>query len=362
MTAATYHVLGRSGLRVSPFCLGSMTFGTSSSEEGGDWGAGEDAAREIFNRYVDEGGNFVDTAVNYMDGQSEALVGRFVTERHLRDKIVIGTKFTATTDATNPNASGNGAKSIRAAVETSLRRLGTDYIDLYWMHFWDTVTPAEDVVDALDNLVRAGKILHYGFSNVPAWYLARAHTLAELRGKARPIALQAEYSLVSRYIEREHVPAAQELGLGLCAWSPLASGFLSGKYRNIGAESGVAAGRLDQTAGSPVFDRDEDRNWRLLAVLRDAADELGKPPAQVALSWLAGRPGVTSIILGATRPSQLAENLSAASLVLPAQLRARLDSASEIETISPYEFFTDPFKSMLRGEANVEPWTPSPAE
>lgn len=355
MTAQTYDVLGRSGLRVSPFCLGTMTFGTSSKWESGAWGTDEDSARKIFDYYVDAGGNFVDTAVNYMQGQSEALVGRFMRERRLRDKIVIGTKFTASTDAANPNAYGNGAKNIRGAIEASLRRLGTDYIDLYWMHFWDTVTPVEDVVDTLDNLVKSGKILHYGYSNVPAWYLARAHTLAELRGKARPVALQLEYSLVSRHIEREHIPAAQELGMGLCTWSPLASGFLSGKYRNIGEGAGAPAGRLDQMAGSPLFDRDKERNWRILETLREVAEELGTPPAQVALSWLASRPGVTSVVLGATRPEQLAENLEAMSLVLPGQLRARLDSASEIEVVSPYEFFSDPFKSMLRGEVEVRP-------
>jgi aryl-alcohol dehydrogenase-like predicted oxidoreductase len=354
-----YNVLGRSGLRVSPFCLGAMTFGSSSQFNASAWGTDEESARQIFGHYVDAGGNFIDTAVTYMTGQSETLVGRFVRERGLRDKVVIGTKFTPSTDGTNPNASGNGRKNIRSAVETSLRRLGTDYIDLYWMHFWDTVTPAEEVVDTLDGLVRAGKILHYGLSNVPAWYLAQAHTLASLGGKERPVALQMEYSLVSRSIEREHLPATQELGVGICTWSPLGSGFLSGKYSSIGNNGAQPAGRLDSMAGSPLFDRDRERNWLILAAVQEVADELGSSPVQVALSWLVGRAGVTSIILGATRPEQFVENLTAAELVIPEELRARLDAASAIEAVSPYEFFQEPHKSMLRGEVGVTPWQPA---
>jgi aryl-alcohol dehydrogenase-like predicted oxidoreductase len=256
-----YSVLGRSGLRVSPFCLGAMTFGASNQWSAKAWGTDEDSARAIFNYYVDAGGNFVDTAITYMEGQSETLVGKFIRERDLRDRIVIGTKSAPSTDANNPNAHGNGAKNIRTAVETSLRRLGTDYIDLYWTHFWDTVTPAEDVVDTLDRLVASGKILHYGLSNVPAWYFAHAHTLAVARAKARPIALQMEYSLVSRHIEREHVAATQELGAGICTWSPLGSGFLSGKYKTIG-ESNESAGRLDTMAQSRTNGESRRRRWR----------------------------------------------------------------------------------------------------
>jgi len=359
MSGNQYNLLGRSGLRVSPFCLGAMTFGQAHQWNANQWGTDEASSRDIFNHYVDAGGNFIDTAIGYTMGQSETLVGKFISERGLRDKIVIGTKFGPNIAVDNPNTGGNGRKNIHFAVDTSLRRLNTDYIDLYWMHFWDTVTPVEEVVDTFDGLVRAGKILHYGFSNVPAWYLARAHTLAELSGKARPISLQMEYSLVSRYIEREHIPATQELGLGVCTWSPLGSGFLSGKYKTIGAAGAAPAGRLDATAGSPLFARDSERNWRILAALNEVAEALGKPPAQVALSWLAGRPGVSSIILGATRLEQFRENLGAASVVIPDELRARLDEASAIKVVSPYEFFVDPHKSMFRGDFQVAPWKPA---
>lgn len=353
-----YNTLGRSGLRVSPFCLGAMTFGAPTQWSAKSWGTDEETARAIFNAYVDAGGNFVDTAITYMEGQSESLLGTFINERHLRDRMVIGTKFTPSTDPTNPNAQGNGAKNIRTSVETSLRRLKTDYIDLYWMHFWDTVTPAADVVATLDGLVRAGKILHYGFSNVPAWFMTQAHLVAQAHGLARPIALQMEYSLVSRHIEREHVPATQELGLGVCTWSPLASGFLSGKYKSIGKHGSM--GRLDTMADSPLFDRDHERNWRILEALETVAAELNRPLAQVALSWLAGRAGVTSIILGATRVEQFVENLEAADVRLNDDQRARLDAVSAIEVVSPYEFFVEPHLSLLRGgRYAVSPWRPA---
>jgi aryl-alcohol dehydrogenase-like predicted oxidoreductase len=224
-----YVTLGRSGLRVSPLCLGTMTFGTEWG-----WGTEEDVSRAIFNRYIEAGGNFLDTADGYTGGKSEEMLGKFIGERRLRDRVVVATKFTFNTDPGNPNAGGNGRKNIYRALEGSLRRLQTDYIDLYWLHAWDTVTPVEEVVSTLIDLVREGKIRHFGFSDVPAWYAARALTIAEKEGKERPIALQMEYSLVERNIEREHVPAAQELGIAICPWSPLASGFLTGKYKREG--------------------------------------------------------------------------------------------------------------------------------
>ena len=205
-----YITLGRSGLRVSPLCLGTMTFGTEWG-----WGAEEKTSREVFDRYVDAGGNFIDTADFYTGGHSEELLGKFISERGVRDRVVLATKFTFNGDAGNPNAGGNGRKNIYRALDGSLRRLQADYIDLYWLHAWDTVTPVEEVISTLNDLVRAGKIRHYGFSDTPAWYVARAQTLAEKEGKERLVALQLEYSLVERNIEREHIPAAQELGLGI---------------------------------------------------------------------------------------------------------------------------------------------------
>ena len=225
----SYTTLGRTGLRVSPLCLGAMTFGTQWG-----WGSDEATARSIFDRYVDAGGNFVDTADGYQGGQSEQMTGKFIKDRSLRDQVVLATKFTFNGTQGNPNSGGNGRKNIYRALEASLRRLNTDYIDLYWLHAWDTVTPVEEVVNTLTDLVRAGKIRYYGFSDTPAWYVARAYTLAEKDGKDPVAALQLEYSLIERNIEREHIPAAQEFGIGICPWSPLAGGFLTGKYKREG--------------------------------------------------------------------------------------------------------------------------------
>jgi len=294
--------LGRSGLRVSPLCLGTMTFGTEWG-----WGSEEQTARAVFDRYVDAGGNFIDTADGYTEGHSEELLGKFISERGLRDRVVLATKFTFNAEPGNPNAGGNGRKNIYRALEGSLRRLQTDYIDLYWLHAWDTITPVEEVVSTLNDLVRAGKIRHYGFSDTPAWYLARAHTLAEKEGKERLIALQLEYSLVERSIEREHIPAAQELGLGIAPWSPLAGGFLSGKYRREG-KTGAGEGRLEMVKDNPLFNRFTERNWRVLDQLIDIAKQIDRSSAQVALNWVATQPGMTSTIIGATKIAQLDDN------------------------------------------------------
>jgi aryl-alcohol dehydrogenase-like predicted oxidoreductase len=350
-----YVTLGRSGLRVSPFCLGTMTFGTEWG-----WGSEEATARAVFNEYVDSGGNFIDTADGYTQGHSEEMVGRFIRERNLRDRVVLATKFTFNNDAGNPNAGGNGRKNIYRALEGSLKRLQTDFVDLYWLHAWDTITPAEEVLSTLTDLVREGRIRYYGLSNVPAWYLARHQTLAETEGKERPIALQLEYSLVERNIEREHVPAAQEFGLGICPWSPLASGFLSGKYKRS-AQDFQGEGRLQKTKDSenPVFRKDSERNWKILDVLLEAAGKLGKKPAQVALNWVAAQPGITSTIVGATRVEQLRDNLAALNFQIPAELSRRLDEASRHETVHPYTFFGQPFRGMASGGVRVRAWSPS---
>ena len=233
---------------------------------------------------------------------------------------------------------------------------------MYWLHAWDTITPIEEVVNTLNDLVREGKIRHYGFSDTPAWYVARAQTLAEKEGKERVIALQLEYSLVERSIEREHIPAAQELGLGICPWSPLASGLLSGKYKREG-DSGRGEGRLEQAKDHPVLARllRDERNWRIVDVLIDVARQLGKPPAQVALNWVATQPGVTSTIIGATKLVQLEDNLRATEFGIPAELRRRLDEASAIPDIHPYLFYAPAMQAMITGGASVNPWTASRA-
>src|ERR1700674_2173981 len=319
-----YTTLGRTGLRVSPLCLGAMTFGTQWG-----WGADETVSRSIFDRYVDAGGNFVDTADGYQLGQSEQMCGKFINDRKLRDQIVLATKFTFNGSPGNPNSGGNGRKNIYRAIDASLQRLNTDFVDLYWLHAWDTVTPVEEVVNTLTDLVRAGKIRYYGFSDTPAWYVARAHTLAEKDSKAPLIALQLEYSLVERNIEREHIPVAQELGIAVCPWSPLAGGFLTGKYTREG-NSGKGVGRLETTkaSGNPAFSKFSERNWKIHEALVAVAKQINKPPAQVALNWVITQPGVTSTIIGATKISQLNDNLQATEISIPLELRKRLDQVS----------------------------------
>jgi len=348
-----YVTLGRSGLRVSPLCLGTMTFGTEWG-----WGNEESAARAIFQKYLEAGGNFVDTADGYTNGKSEEMVGKFIREAKARDRVVLATKFTFNAEPGNPNAGGNGRKNIYRALEGSLRRLQTDYVDLYWLHAWDTITPVEEVLASLDTLVRSGKVRHLGLSDVPAWYLARAQTLAEQQGREKIIALQLEYSLVERNIEREHIPAAQELGMGVCPWSPLAGGFLSGKYKREG-QRGAAQGRIEiqKEQGTTIFERTTERNWGILDVLLGVAKEMGKPAAQVALNWVATQPGVTSTIIGATKIPQLESNLTSLDLAIPAELRARLDEASKIEPVHPYVFFGPSLQARIRGDVEIRAWS-----
>ena len=348
-----YKTLGRSGLRVSPLCLGTMTFGTEWG-----WGAEENVSRSLFDRYMEAGGNFIDTADGYTGGKSEEMVGKFIADKSLRDRVVLATKFTFNQEAGNPNAGGNGRKNIYRALHGSLRRLQTDYIDLYWLHAWDTVTPVEEVISTLNDLVREGKIRHYGFSDTPAWYVARAQTIAEKEGKERLIALQLEYSLVERNIEREHIPAALELGIGICPWSPLASGFLTGKYERQGND-GSGDGRLEKMkdSGNPGFKKFTEANWTILDKLLRVSKELGRSPAQVALNWVATQPGVTSTILGASKLAQLEDNLASIEFEIPSELRKQLDEVSAPASIHPYVFFEPFIQGMIHGGVKVKGWT-----
>ena len=319
-----FRLLGRSGLRVSELCLGTMTFG----EEWG-WGASREVSKAIFDAYAEAGGNFIDTADGYTNGTSEKLVGEFVAAE--RSRFVVATKYGFSSRPGDPNAGGNHRKHMVEALEGSLKRLRMDYVDLYWVHAWDRLTPAEEVMRGLDDLVRAGKILHVGVSDAPAWYIARANTMAELRGWSAFIGLQVEYSLIERTPERELLPMAEALGLGVTAWSPLASGLLSGKYaKGIAKYEG---GRIDQTN----FVELSERNLAIAAEVGRVAEELGCSSAKVALSWLRQRKGVIPIV-GARRLTQLQDNVGSLQLTLSAEHTARLDEASQIAMGFPHDF------------------------
>ncbi len=349
MSLEKYYTLGKTGLRVSRLALGTMTFGDNWG-----WGSEKNAAKEIFDKYIDEGGNFIDTADLYTEGNSEKMVGEFVKDRSLREKVVIATKFSYNSDPGNPNAGGNSRKHITHAVENSLKRLGTDYIDLYFLHTWDMLTKPEEVMRTLDDLVKQGKILHVGLSDIPAWYVSRAQTIAEFRGYELVSTMQMEYSLVERNIEKEFIPLGQEMGIGTMVWSPLASGLLSGKYKP--SEGGIdGEGRLKTMEGSnnKAFDKNTERNWKIVATLEEVAKEIEQPMASVALNWVANRPGISSVIIGATKMHQLEENLKALDFDIPHDLKQKLKEAGNPVTEFPYSFFEPEMQAMLTGGAKV---------
>jgi aryl-alcohol dehydrogenase-like predicted oxidoreductase len=320
-----YKLFGGSGLRVSELFLGAMTFG---EQDGVGAPAGECA--RILDAYADAGGNVIDTASNYRGGASEEILGELLQGR--RDRFVLSTKYTVTRDPCDPNAAGNHRKNLRLSLETSLRRLRTDYIDIYWVHMWDARTPAEETMRALDDQVRAGKILYAGISDAPAWMVSRANTLAQWHGWTAFTGLQAPYSLLRRDIERELLPMAEDLGLTLAAWSPLADGILSGKYAR------------DGTAGLPSRIQPAnltDHQHEVAALVRKVAAELGATPAQVAIAWTRARSPVIHPIIGARRLDQLLDNLGAADLDLPAETVSRLDTQTRIDLGFPAAFIRD---------------------
>lgn len=329
-----YRLLGRSGLRVSELCLGTMTFGNR------EWGTAEPESGEIYARYRDAGGNFIDTANEiYAGGRSESIVGALVAGH--RDEVVLATKFSlALPGGRDANLAGNHRKSLVRSVESSLRRLKTERIDLLWMHAWDGVTPLDEVVRALDDLVRQGKVLYLGVSNAPAWVVARCNTLAELRGQTPFVALQCEYSLVERGVERELAPMARDLGLAMLAWSPLAGGVLSGKY---------AAAATDDPRRLDVFKFQtlDDAKRAVAEGLRDVAESAGCSPAQAALAWLLARRGVIPV-LGARTPGQLEDNLGASDVVLSAAQIAALDALAAPAAAYPGEYLAK-VRPMLFG-------------
>ena len=326
-----YVTLGRSGLRVSPYCLGAMTFGD-------DWGWGSTVpdAEAIVTRYIEHGGNFLDTANAYTKGHSERIIGDYVRQRGpRRDQLVIATKFFANLFPPDPNAGGASRKSVTAACDESLRRLQTDYIDLYWMHLWDRFTPIDETMRVLDDLVSAGKVRYIGFSDTPAWKVAQAQVMASFRGWAPLVALQIEYSLVERTVEGELIPMAQELGLGVTPWSPLRGGVLTGKYTRANTKD-AKPGR-----GERVTAYLDERTFVIIDELVRIAGELGTTPAAVALAWVQAKPGVDSTIIGARTMEQLDENLAGLTVALDDLQVEALDRVS-----TPTLSFPMPFLQM----------------
>ena len=337
-----YKLLGRSGLRVSEVCLGTMTFGDDWG-----WGASEAECRRIFDAFLDAGGNFIDTANVYTMGTSERFLGTFIKGK--RDGIVLATKYTNTLEVGDPNLAGNHRKSMMQAVEASLRRLKTDYIDLYWLHIWDVMTPIEEIMRGFEDLVRQGKVLYAGISDAPAWVVARGNTLAELRGWTPFVGLQIEYSLAERTVERELLPMARALDIAVTPWGALKSGILTGKYNTAPpkvTDSPTAERRLDSPMTSGLA-RLDDQKRAIADTVTAIAGEIGRSPAQVALAWLRHQPGVIIPIIGARRFSQLEDNLACIEVSLSAEQLARLDEVSRIPLGFPHEFYSNEFVSNL---------------
>jgi len=329
-----YRLLGNSGLRVSAAALGTMTFGDDWG-----WGAAKDEARTVYDGFREAGGNFIDTANLYTNGTSELFLGEFM-QGH-RQSVVMATKYSNAAAGTDPNAAGNHRKSMVQAVEASLKRMKTDYIDLYWVHIWDQITPVEEVMRGLDDLVRQGKVLYVGISDAPAWWIAQANTLAELRGWSPFVGLQIEYNLIERTVERELVPMAKALNLGLTAWSPLSSGVLTGKYHGHGLSE---QGRMSSDM-MKAFLPEQQRSDRIVAAVKKVSDETGRSMAQVALAWLRYRPVPVIPIVGARKLSQLQDNLASLEVALSADQLKTLDEASRIELGFPGDFYA---KEMVR--------------
>jgi aryl-alcohol dehydrogenase-like predicted oxidoreductase len=333
-----YRLLGNSGLRVSEAALGTMTFGDDWG-----WGSAKDEARKVYDAFREAGGNFIDTANFYTNGTSESFLGEFMKDH--RQSVVLATKYTMSAPGTDPNAAGNQRKSMVQAVEASLKRLQTNYIDLYWVHMWDQMTPAEEVMRALDDLVRAGKVLYTGISDAPAWWITQANTLAHLRGWSPFIGLQIEYSLIERTVERELVPMAKALNIGVTAWSPLAGGVLTGKYHgHASSETSAEPGRMNNDMAKGFMPEGE-RTDRILAAVRSVSDETGRSMAHVALAWLRYRPVPVIPIIGARKLSQFQDNLASFALTLSADQLKTLDEASRIELGFPYDIYA---KAMPR--------------
>ncbi|BDG10706.1 aldo/keto reductase [Anaeromyxobacter paludicola] len=349
-----YVSLGRSGLRVSPLCLGAMTFG-----EDWGWGASVADSEAMIDRFLARGGNFIDTANIYTKGHSEKIIGDHLG-RHpaKRDRVVIATKFFSNLYSGDPNGGGASRKAIVSACEQSLRRLQTGYVDLYWMHSWDASTPIDETLRALDDLVREGKVRYVGFSDTPAWKCAEAQVLARFLGQAPVTAIQVEYSLLERTIEGELVPMAREHGMGITPWSPLKSGVLTGKYRR------EEHGRHQAGRGEWATRALDERAYAVIDLLGELARELGTTVSRVALAWVMGRPGVSSTILGARTVAQLEDNLGAADVTLTPAQAGRLEALTVPKLDFPHDFVANN-ASFFQGGTTIDgrpaaPWPLAP--
>ncbi len=336
-----YRLLGKTGLRVSEICLGTMTFG----KEWG-WGADREESRKIFDTFIEAGGNFLDTANRYTEGTSEKLVGEFAKSE--RDRFVIATKYTMSERPDDPNGGGNQRKTMVQALEGSLKRLGMDYVDLFWVHSWDFMTPIDEVLRGLDDLVRAGKVLYAGISNTPAWVVARANTIAELRGWTRFSAIQVQYSLLKREAERELLQMADALDVAVTAWEPLGSGVLTGKYKREGDPPEDA--RLKKGPWADAYLT--DKNFAIAEAVQAVAKEVDRPPAQVALNWLRQSSlGVVIPIVGVRTAKQLKDNLGCVDFELTLDQLEMLDKVSAIDLGYPNQILKGPMvKGMIHGK------------
>ncbi|MDQ7807016.1 aldo/keto reductase [Amycolatopsis sp. A133] len=347
LTLDTYRLLGRSGLRVSPLALGTATFGTDWG-----WGAEKDEARKLFDTYVERGGNFVDTAPTYTNGSSERLLGEFARDH--RDSLVLATKYTTLRRPGDPNSGGPHRKNLFASVEDSLRQLNTDYLDLLYLHVWDFTTPVEEILRGLDDLVRGGKVLYVAMSNVPAWEVARMQAIADLRGWSPLVALQIEYNLLKRDGERDLIPMARAMGLGVTPYSPLAGGLLTGKYSraDLTAANAGPGTRKSFNAGLGMV---TERSLAVAEVVTEVAAELDRTPAQVGLAWTLRNPDVTAPIIGARTPAQLEDNLGALEVGFTASQLARLEEVSAIDLGYPHAGLAGAhLRTVTRGDLRIE--------
>jgi aryl-alcohol dehydrogenase-like predicted oxidoreductase len=346
-----YRLLGRSGLRLSPLSLGTMTFGV-----GQGWGSDDSQAAQIFNHYVECGGNSIDTANFYGDGGSEQVLAKLIQAR--REQLVLATKYTLSMRRGDPNASGNHRKNMVQSVENSLRRLQTDYIDLLYLHMWDGLTPVAEILRAFDDLVRAGKVLYVALSDTPAWQASRMQAIAELRGWSPLVALQVPYNLTERTVEREMLPMALEMGMGVMPWSPLAGGVLSGKYdaQDLNTAAVPATPELRSRKNINVSTgRLNERNLQIAATVKAIAMEMNCTPAQVALAWTLLHPAVVSPIIGARTVEQLKENLACLQVTFSDEQLARLDEVSRVDLGFPHTLLTSKAMGHMFGYVQVSP-------